>query len=53
MEMTSGLNAVEAEQKKQEAVTSLQQRLPEAEKKIKAANGKVDGCNIYKADQHI
>jgi hypothetical protein len=31
-------------------VTSLQQRLPEAEKKIKAADGKVDGHNIYEAD---
>jgi hypothetical protein len=31
-------------------VTYLQQRLPEAEKKnIKAADDKVDGCNIYKA----
>jgi hypothetical protein len=42
VEMTGQLNAVQAEQKKQEAVTSLQQRLPEAGKKIKAANGKVD-----------
>ena len=50
METMSRLNAVEAEQKKQEAITSLQKRLPEAEKKIKAANGKVDGRNIYKAD---
>ena len=50
MERMSQLNAVEAEQKKQEAVTSLQQRLPEAEKTIKAANGKVYGHNRYKAE---
>jgi hypothetical protein len=43
-------NALEAEQKELEVVTSLQQRLPEAERKIKAADGKVDGRNIYKAD---
>jgi hypothetical protein len=34
----------------QEVVTSLQQRLPEAERKIKSADGKVDGRNIFKAD---
>jgi hypothetical protein len=50
METMSRRNALEAEQKEVEVVTSLQQRLPEAERKIKAADGKVDGRNIYKAD---
>ncbi len=36
--------------RKKEAMTSLQQKLPEAEKNIKAADGKVGRCNIYKAD---
>jgi hypothetical protein len=50
METMSQRNALEAEHKEQQVVTSLQQRLPEAERKIKAADGKVDGRNIYKAD---
>ena len=50
METMNRRNALEAEQKEVEVVTSLQQRLPEAERKIKAADGKVDGRNIYKAD---
>jgi hypothetical protein len=50
METMSRRNALEAEQKELEVVTSLQQRLPEAERKIKVADGKVDGRNIYKAD---